>query len=34
VSTTVPEAWADAFVDRLPAMVERARGLRDVGPLF
>jgi aspartate/methionine/tyrosine aminotransferase len=34
VSTTVPEEWADAFVERLPAMVEKARGLRDVGPLF
>lgn len=34
VSTTVPEAWADAFAERLPAMVERARSLRDLPPLF
>lgn len=34
VSTTVPEAWADAFCDRLPSMVERARGMRDLPTLF
>jgi aspartate/methionine/tyrosine aminotransferase len=34
VSTTVPEAWADAFCAQLPAMVEKARGIKDVGPLF
>ena len=34
VSTTVPEAWADAFCDRLPTMVERARGMRDLPTLF
>ena len=34
VSTTVPEAWADAFVERLPAMVERARGITNVHELF
>ncbi len=33
-STTVPEAWADAFCARLPAMVEKARALNDVAPLF
>lgn len=34
VSTTVPEAWADAFCARLPAMVDKARALNDAGPLF
>lgn len=34
VSTTVPEAWADAFCERLPAMVEKARGLKQVAALF
>jgi aspartate/methionine/tyrosine aminotransferase len=34
ISTTVPEAWADALCQRLPAMVEKARGIRDVPPLF
>ena len=34
VSTTVPEAWVDAFCERLPAMVAKARGIRDVPPLF
>lgn len=34
VSTTVPEEWADAFCEHLPAMVEKARALRDVEPLF
>jgi hypothetical protein len=34
VSTTVPEAWADAFCERLPAMVEKARTITNPGPLF
>jgi aspartate/methionine/tyrosine aminotransferase len=34
VSTTVPESWADAFCSALPEMAERARGIRDAGPLF
>jgi hypothetical protein len=34
VSTTVPEEWADAFCEALPAMVESARHIRDIGPLF
>ena len=34
VSTTVPEAWADAFCTRLPAMVGKARALKDAEPLF
>jgi len=34
VSTTVPEAWADAFCERLPAMVEKARAIKIVPPLF
>jgi aspartate/methionine/tyrosine aminotransferase len=34
ISTTVPEAWADALCANLPAMVEKARGIKDVGPLF
>jgi histidinol-phosphate/aromatic aminotransferase/cobyric acid decarboxylase-like protein len=34
VSTTVPEAWADAFCERLPAMVEKARGVLEVPALF
>jgi aspartate/methionine/tyrosine aminotransferase len=34
VSTTVPEAWADAFCRRLPQMVERARSIEKPGPLF
>jgi aspartate aminotransferase len=34
VSTTVPEAWADAFCERLPAMVEKARGITQMAPLF
>jgi histidinol-phosphate/aromatic aminotransferase/cobyric acid decarboxylase-like protein len=34
VSTTVPEAWADAFCERLPAMVDKARTLKEVAPLF
>ena len=34
VSTTVPEEWADRFCERLPTMVDRARNLRDLPPLF
>lgn len=34
VSTTVPEAWADAFCARLPQMVAKARGIADVPVLF
>jgi len=34
VSTTVPESWADAFCAKLPAAVEKARSIRDAGPLF
>jgi aspartate/methionine/tyrosine aminotransferase len=34
VSTTVPEAWADAFCTHLPAMVEKARTLRADVALF
>ncbi|MEO6564890.1 MAG: pyridoxal phosphate-dependent aminotransferase [Casimicrobiaceae bacterium] len=34
VSTTVPEDWADAFCERLPQMVAKARSIRDVAPLF
>jgi aspartate/methionine/tyrosine aminotransferase len=34
VSTTVPEAWADAFCERLPAMVDKARTIKEVPPLF
>ena len=34
ISTTVPEEWADAFVELLPAMVDKARALRDIDPLF
>ncbi|MEO6749766.1 MAG: pyridoxal phosphate-dependent aminotransferase [Casimicrobiaceae bacterium] len=34
VSTTVPEAWADAFCERLPDMVAKARGIREVAALF
>lgn len=34
VSTTVPEAWADAFCERLPAMVDKARTIANAGPLF
>ena len=34
ISTSVPEAWADAFAERLPAMVEKARGIRHVDALF
>lgn len=34
VSTSVPEAWADRFVELLPALVAEARTLNDVPPLF
>lgn len=34
VSTTVPENWADAFCERLPQMVEKARGMEPVAALF
>ena len=34
VSTTVPEAWADAFCERLPAMVAKARGIKETAALF
>lgn len=34
VSTTVPEAWADAFCEKLPAMMARARGIREVAALY
>lgn len=34
VSTTVPEAWADAFCRLLPAMVEKARGIAPTTALF
>jgi aspartate/methionine/tyrosine aminotransferase len=34
ISTTVPEAWADELCALMPAKVEEARGIKDVGPLF
>jgi aspartate/methionine/tyrosine aminotransferase len=34
VATTVPESWADAFCENLAGMVERARTMTNVGPLF
>lgn len=34
VSVTVPRAWVEAFVDLLPAMIERARGLNADVKLF
>lgn len=34
IATTVPEAWADALCAELPAAVERARGIKEPGPLF
>lgn len=34
VSTTVPEPWADAFCERLPAMAAKARDLVDLPALF
>lgn len=34
VSTTVPEAWAEAFCRLLPAMVERARSSTEIPAMF
>ncbi len=34
VSTTVPEEWVDAFCERLPDMVAKARGVAPVGALY
>lgn len=34
VSTSVPESWAIQFCDLLPALVDAARGVTDVGPQF
>lgn len=34
IATTVPEDWADALCALLPAMVERARSIKNPGPLF
>lgn len=34
IATTVPEDWADTLVELLPAMVARARGIKNPGPLF
>jgi len=34
ISTTVPEAWADVTASLLPEMVETARTIRTIGPLF
>jgi hypothetical protein len=34
VSTSVPKSWIEEFVDLLPAMMERARGLNASGRLF
>jgi aspartate/methionine/tyrosine aminotransferase len=34
ISTTVPEEWADAFCRLLPAMVEKARQIKQVAALF
>ena len=34
IATTVPEDWNDALCSLLPAMVERARGIKNPGPLF
>jgi aspartate/methionine/tyrosine aminotransferase len=34
IATTVPEDWADTLVELLPAMVERARRIKNPGPLF
>lgn len=34
IATTVPEAWTDALCVKLPAMVEKARGIRNPGALF
>jgi hypothetical protein len=34
IATTVPEEWADTLAELLPAMVERARRIKNPGPLF
>lgn len=34
VSTTVPEAWADTFCELLPALVEKARGIKQAVAVF
>jgi hypothetical protein len=34
VSTSVPKLWIEEFVELLPGMMERARGLNASGPLF
>jgi len=34
ISTTVPEAWADALAESLAEMVEKARTIRSVEALF
>ena len=34
IATTVPEAWTDALCGKLPAMVEKARGIKNPGQLF
>ncbi|GGF61228.1 aminotransferase [Azorhizobium oxalatiphilum] len=34
VSTSVPEGWVDIFCERLPALVDTARTLNDVGAQF
>jgi hypothetical protein len=34
VSTSVPKSWIEEFVELLPAMMERARGLNTSGRLF
>jgi aspartate/methionine/tyrosine aminotransferase len=34
IATTVPEGWADVLCAKLPAMVEKARGIKHPGVLF
>jgi aspartate/methionine/tyrosine aminotransferase len=34
IATTVPEAWTDLLCAELPAMVEKARSIKEPGPLF
>ena len=34
IATTVPEAWTDKLCEVFPAMVEKARGIKNPGPLF
>jgi aspartate/methionine/tyrosine aminotransferase len=34
IATTVPEAWTDVLCAKLPAMVEKARGIKNPGALF